>query len=284
MIRIVTYATVYIERMLNIWERKILRRIFGIVCENRCWRIRNNVGFHQIVNKNCVFYVRENSLWWLGHSGRFQKSCWKRKREGAIEINILDSEGWDLCKSGRIWIKHAQEKEEWSRIVEEIQALLGPQRQGLNNTRIWNTKTRAYLHIHLRTQLKKIHKTEKKIRKALIPVNRFSSYLEFRFHINFLLKLQDYSKSYSSFVLIFQILFVTGMLWPLEGMHPSIKLLSWIAPCTFSTQSLRSLSIRGWDLTNREVYLGFISSCLWMLVSTLIIYLQIRRNKAKSFL
>ncbi|XP_073971612.1 ABC transporter G family member 23-like isoform X2 [Rhodnius prolixus] len=79
-------------------------------------------------------------------------------------------------------------------------------------------------------------------------------------------------------------LFISGMLWPLEGMHPSIKLLSWIAPCTFSTQSLRSLSIRGWDLTNREVYLGFISSCLWMLVSTLIIYLQIRRNKAKSFL
>uniref|UniRef100_T1HFL7 ABC transporter domain-containing protein n=1 Tax=Rhodnius prolixus TaxID=13249 RepID=T1HFL7_RHOPR len=59
-------------------------------------------------------------------------------------------------------------------------------------------------------------------------------------------------------------LFISGMLWPLEGMHPSIKLLSWIAPCTFSTQSLRSLSIRGWDLTNREVYLGFISSCLWM--------------------
>ncbi|XP_073971608.1 ABC transporter G family member 23-like [Rhodnius prolixus] len=79
-------------------------------------------------------------------------------------------------------------------------------------------------------------------------------------------------------------LMLGGMMWPTEGMHPAIKVLSWFAPNTFSTQSLRSLSIRGWDMTNRDVYLGFISSCSWIVVFTFITYIYVKRNKAKSFL
>ena len=35
------------ERLLNMWERKILRKIFGAVCINEKWRIRTNAELEQ---------------------------------------------------------------------------------------------------------------------------------------------------------------------------------------------------------------------------------------------
>ena len=36
------------ENILNTWERKVLRRIFGAVCINNEWRIRSNAELEEL--------------------------------------------------------------------------------------------------------------------------------------------------------------------------------------------------------------------------------------------
>ena len=56
------------ERRLSIFERKILRRIYGLICEGEQWRRRYNRESEVLYNEPNTFKVVKSSrLRWAGH-------------------------------------------------------------------------------------------------------------------------------------------------------------------------------------------------------------------------
>jgi len=56
------------ERRLSLFERKVLRYIFGTKQENGVWRKRYNCELYEIFNEpNIVNYIKVKSLAWAGH-------------------------------------------------------------------------------------------------------------------------------------------------------------------------------------------------------------------------
>ena len=74
---IVTYASetwvlkeTTIQKSL-VFERKILRRIFGPMKENQTWRIKTNEELDKLIkHKNVVNYIKSQRLSWFGHGQR----------------------------------------------------------------------------------------------------------------------------------------------------------------------------------------------------------------------
>jgi hypothetical protein len=55
------------------WERKVLRRIFGPVCERGCYRIRTNEEVYRIHKEmDLVYIIKTLRLKWLGHVNRME--------------------------------------------------------------------------------------------------------------------------------------------------------------------------------------------------------------------
>jgi hypothetical protein len=77
---IVTYAcetwvlTRKDELTILIWERKVLRRIFGPVCETGCYRIRTNEEVYRIYKEMDLYnyIIKTLRLKWLGHVNRME--------------------------------------------------------------------------------------------------------------------------------------------------------------------------------------------------------------------
>jgi hypothetical protein len=74
---VVTYASETwvlketIIQKLSVFERKILRRIFGPTKENQIWRIKTNEELDKfITRKNIVNYIKAQRLSWFGHVQR----------------------------------------------------------------------------------------------------------------------------------------------------------------------------------------------------------------------
>ncbi|KAJ0170681.1 hypothetical protein K1T71_013453 [Dendrolimus kikuchii] len=75
-------------------------------------------------------------------------------------------------------------------------------------------------------------------------------------------------------------LLLSGVIWPIEGMPWILRYVSLCLPLTLATNSLRSILTRGWPITDPDVYMGFISTLVWIalfLVVTLTI-LRFKRN------
>lgn len=62
------------------------------------------------------------------------------------------------------------------------------------------------------------------------------------------------------------IVMLCGIIWPIEGMYPILQFASTFLPLTKSTESLRSILQRGWNLHQPSVYNGFISISVWALM------------------
>ncbi|XP_069695762.1 ABC transporter G family member 23-like isoform X2 [Periplaneta americana] len=62
------------------------------------------------------------------------------------------------------------------------------------------------------------------------------------------------------------ILMLCGICWPVEGMHYLLRYISYILPLTFSTESMRAVLARGWDISEPVVYHGFIATVCWIIV------------------
>jgi hypothetical protein len=76
---IVTYsceAWILKETIINkllVFERNILRKIFGLNNENGIWRIKTNQVLDEIIkHKNIINSIRTQRLSWLGHIERMQ--------------------------------------------------------------------------------------------------------------------------------------------------------------------------------------------------------------------
>ncbi|XP_011641666.1 LOW QUALITY PROTEIN: ABC transporter G family member 23-like [Pogonomyrmex barbatus] len=60
------------------------------------------------------------------------------------------------------------------------------------------------------------------------------------------------------------IVMLCGIIWPIEGMHPILKYISFVLPLTKSTESMRAILARGWPITEPTVYYGFIATFIWI--------------------
>ena len=56
------------ENTLRIFERKVIRRIYGPVIENNTWRIRSISEINKILRgEDLVRYIKSLRLRWMGH-------------------------------------------------------------------------------------------------------------------------------------------------------------------------------------------------------------------------
>jgi hypothetical protein len=119
------------EQNLRIFERRILRKIFGPVQNgDGLWRIRMNRELSKLVkNADIVRFIKSRRIAWLGHVMRMDEKTtpkrilkWKpisrRIRERPRKRWIEDED--DIQITGiRGWRKLCKEREEWKRITEK---------------------------------------------------------------------------------------------------------------------------------------------------------------------
>ena len=91
------------ELCLGVFERKILRRIYGPICEGATWRSRyNETLYHLYDETDLVTIVRITRLRWAGHIVRMQdnppcKEITLDKPEGRRRVgrsNLRWMDGW----------------------------------------------------------------------------------------------------------------------------------------------------------------------------------------------
>ena len=122
------------ERALAVFERKILRKIYGPVKENELWRIRRNDESEAIIKgQNIVRFIKCQRIRWLGHIERMQDTAipekmlygklYATRRRGRPKMGWLDDVYMDLRKTGlNEWKDRARNREAWRHIVEEAKA------------------------------------------------------------------------------------------------------------------------------------------------------------------
>jgi hypothetical protein len=120
------------EQYLRIFERRILRKIFGRVQnEDGFWRIRMNHELDELIqNADIVRFVKSKRMAWLGHVMRTKEKRipkrvqeWKRvgrRNRGRPKKRwIVDIEE-DIEMMGiRGWKKVCKERAEWKKITEK---------------------------------------------------------------------------------------------------------------------------------------------------------------------
>jgi len=77
---VVTYSsetwtlTAKAENNLRIFERQILRKIFGPVNIDNVWRIQNNMEIDNLIEgTDIVRFIKAQRIKWLGHTQRMDK-------------------------------------------------------------------------------------------------------------------------------------------------------------------------------------------------------------------
>lgn len=122
------------ESSLRIFERKILRKIYGPVKEGETWRIRTNQELEQISEReDIVRFIKSRRLMWLGHIKRMPKERMPYKllcgemngirKRGRPRKRWLQSVEEDLKKMGITrWWEKVFDREEWRHIVREAKA------------------------------------------------------------------------------------------------------------------------------------------------------------------
>jgi hypothetical protein len=113
------------ELCLGVFERKILRRIYGPICEGAIWRSRYKEELYRLYDEiNLVTTIRIIKLKWTGHIVRMQDNlpCKKitldkpedRRRVGRPNLRWMDAVMRDAERLGvRNWKSKAKDKEGW---------------------------------------------------------------------------------------------------------------------------------------------------------------------------
>jgi len=125
---IVTYASetwvlkeIIIQKLL-VFERKILRRIFGPTKENQIWRIKTNEELDKLIkHKNVVNRIKAQRLSWFGRVQRMPdtrtvKKIFKwnpliKRSQGRPKYRLEDSVKQDICQMRvKNWITCVQDR------------------------------------------------------------------------------------------------------------------------------------------------------------------------------
>ena len=126
------------EQYLRIFERRILRKIFGPVQnEDESWRIRMNYELSELVKKaDIVRFIKSRRIAWLGHVMRMDEKRtpkrileWKpigRRIRGRPRKRWIEDIEDDIQIMGiRGWRKLCKERAEWKRITEKAKTHSG---------------------------------------------------------------------------------------------------------------------------------------------------------------
>ena len=125
------------ELRLGVSERKILRTIYGPICERAIWRSRYNDELYRLYDEtDLVTSIRITRLRWEGHIVRMQDNlpCKKisldkpegRRRVGRLNLRWMDGVTRDAERLGirNLRIK-AIDKDGWRRFLESGKTLHG---------------------------------------------------------------------------------------------------------------------------------------------------------------
>lgn len=80
--------------------------------------------------------------------------------------------------------------------------------------------------------------------------------------------------------LFFPNVFISGVIWPLEGMPIALQYIAYGLPCTLTGEAMRSLFSRGWAFSHPNVWPGYVSLLGYMLLYFLLTVL-IQKVKSK---
>ena len=120
-----------IIQKLLVFERKILRRIFGPKKENQIWRIKTNEELDKLIkHKNIVNYVKAQRLSWFGHVQRmpdtrtvkkiFKWNTLTKRSQGRPKYRWEDNVKQDICQMKvKNWITCVQDRGKWKDVVEK---------------------------------------------------------------------------------------------------------------------------------------------------------------------
>ena len=121
---------------LLVFERRMLRRIFGPNNENGTWRIKTNQELDEIIkNKNLINFIRTQRLSWLSHVERMQGTrmlkaiySWNtvsRRPTGRLKIRWIDDVRKDIQKlKVPNWKTFVQDRRGWKeKLVEKAKTL-----------------------------------------------------------------------------------------------------------------------------------------------------------------
>jgi ABC-type multidrug transport system permease subunit len=59
-------------------------------------------------------------------------------------------------------------------------------------------------------------------------------------------------------------LFISGILWPMEGMNVYLRYICYLMPQTLAIESLKNIMARGWGIERPEVFGGILISFGWI--------------------
>jgi hypothetical protein len=122
------------EHRLSIFERKILRRIYGPVIDGGRWRIRTKQKLYQLYGENdIVKFCKLSRLRWAGHVIRQDDDDLSRRillnepegkrPRGRSRLRWEDGVKVDAAKLGcRNWTVVALSREGWRKLLREAEA------------------------------------------------------------------------------------------------------------------------------------------------------------------
>lgn len=120
-----------LERQLLVFERKVLRRIFGPVREGDTWRIRHNEELRLLYNEvDIVQFIKLGRLRWAGHVQRMPDTAIPKKirtlqpegrrRVGRPRGRWIDGVNADARSLGiQNWWTVALDRRRWRKLLEE---------------------------------------------------------------------------------------------------------------------------------------------------------------------
>jgi len=116
---------------LLVFEREILRRIFGPTKENQIWRIKTNEELDKLIkHTNIVNCIKAQRLSWFGHVQRMPGTRtvkkifkWKpltERSQGRPKYRWEDSIKQDISQMKiRNWVACVQDRGKWKEVVEK---------------------------------------------------------------------------------------------------------------------------------------------------------------------
>lgn len=125
------------EELLNTWERKVLRKIYGAINDNGTWRIRTNKEIYDLYKDNSIVTeIKKSRLRWAGHLCRMaenkpQKKIFATKpdgtrKRGRPKKRWIDGVEEDLKKMNiKNWKKKAEDRGGWRNLLGQVKDLHG---------------------------------------------------------------------------------------------------------------------------------------------------------------
>ena len=73
-------------------------------------------------------------------------------------------------------------------------------------------------------------------------------------------------------------MFLTGIVWPLEGIPPWLRAAVWYLPHTAGVQGMRDIMLRGWGIGSPSVLQGMLIPLGWILFFLLLSWILMMKK------